>query len=378
MDFNFSDEQLMVRDLARGILEKEVTPERVKAVVTQPEWCDHALWSTLAEAGLLGIAVPEDLGGMGFGIAEACILLQEVGRVVAPVPVLPTLVLGGLAITSLGTDAQKKEWLVPMAEGKAMLTGALVEAGAAAPRTPATTARKDGAGWLLGGEKHCVSAAHLAQRIVVPAATDRGVGMFLVDPRAAGVSLTRQLTSTWEPLSTVRLSDVRGDAHDLLGDSADCGSERAQWLSECALIATCAVQIGVCERTVELTSAYVRERVQFGVPIGSFQGVQHRLADCYIDLDAMRWATWRAAWKLSQGVPAMRETAVAKFWAAEGGGRIATAAMHVHGGIGVDVDYPIHRYFLWSKALVLSLGGATLQLVRLGQDMARTGPPEFS
>jgi alkylation response protein AidB-like acyl-CoA dehydrogenase len=200
--------------------------------------------------------------------------------------------------------------------------------------------------------------------------------MFLVDPRAAGVSLTRHLTSTGEPLFTVRLSDVRVAAHDLLGGSADAGREPVQWLSECALIATCATQIGVCERTVELASAYVRERVQFGVPIGSFQAVQHRMADCYIDLDAMRWVAWRAAWKLSHGAPAMRETAVAKFWAAEGGARIATAAMHVHGGIGVDVDYPIHRYFLWSKALELSLGGATRHLVRLGQDMARTGPPE--
>jgi 3-oxocholest-4-en-26-oyl-CoA dehydrogenase beta subunit len=378
MDFNFSDNQITVRDLARGILEKEVTQDRVKAVVTQADWCDHALWSTLAQAGLLGITVPEDLGGMGFGIVEACMLLHEVGRVVAPIPVIPTVVLGGLAIAWLGTEAQKKEWLVPLAEGRTMLTAALAEAGADAPSVPATTARKDGAGWLLDGEKRCVPAAHLAQRVVVPAATDRGVGMFLIDPRADGVFLMRQLTSTGEPLSTLQLANVRVGARDLLSGSADAGSERLQWLYECALVATCAMQVGVCERTVELASAYVRDRVQFGVPIGSFQAVQHRLADCYIDLDAMRWVTWRAAWKLSQGAPALRETAVAKFWAAEAGARIATAAMHVHGGIGVDVDYPIHRYFLWSKALELSLGGATPHLARLGQDMARTGPPGIS
>jgi len=260
-----------------------------------------------------------------------------------------------------------------MLEGKTILTGVPVQANAGAPLA---TARQDGTGWLLGGELKCVPAAHLAQRVVVPAATDRGAGLFLVDPGAAGVSRTRHLTSTGEPLFTVRLADVRVDADDLLGGSTDAGRDRLQWLYDCALLATCVTQVGVCERTIEMASAYVRERVQFGVPIGSFQAVQHRLADCYIDLDAMRWVTWRAAWRLSSGTPALRETAVAKFWSAEGGARIATAAMHVHGGIGVDVDYAIHRYFLWSKALELSLGGATAHLARLGHDMARTGPAE--
>lgn len=378
MDFNFSENQIMVRDLARGILDKEMTPERVKAVTAQPDWCDRELWSTFAEAGLLSLAVPEDLGGMGFGIAEACVFLQEIGRVVAPAPVLPTLVLGGLAIAQFGSDAQKKQWLEPMAAGKAMLTGALVDAGSADPGKPATTARQDGSGWILDGQKVFVPAAHLAQRILVPATTGTGVGIFLVDPRAAGVSQTRQETTTKEPLFAVKLSGVRVNATDLLGGDAQSASEKLNWIYECAVIATCATQIGVSEKTVELTSRYVCERVQFGVPIGSFQAVQHRMADCYIDLEAMRWVTWRAAWKLSQGSSATRDVAVAKFWAAEAGARIAAAAQHLHGGIGVDVDYPVHRYFLWSKALELSFGAAAPHLARLGRDMARTGPLEFS
>jgi alkylation response protein AidB-like acyl-CoA dehydrogenase len=134
----------------------------------------------------------------------------------------------------------------------------------------------------------------------------------------------------------------------------------------------------VSERALEITSGYVREREQFGVPIGSFQAVQHRSADGFIDLAAMRWTTWRAAWKLSEGLPAERETAVAKFWAADGGSRIANSAQHLHGGIGVDLDYPIHRYFVWSKALELTLGGATAHLVRLGRDMAQSGPQELT
>jgi alkylation response protein AidB-like acyl-CoA dehydrogenase len=374
MEFNFTEDQAMVRDLARGILEKEVTPARLKEV---DQWFDRALWSTAAEAGLLGLAVPADLGGMGFGVQEVCVLLQEVGRTVAPIPVFPTIVLGGLAIAQFGTDAQKEEFLARIAAGKIILTGALVEQECSNPSSPATTARRDGNGWILHGHKRMVPAADIAQRVLVPATTDVGVGIFLVDPRADGVALTRQVTSSGQPLFEVELSGALVDRRELLGADAQSGSETTSWIYDHAVVATCATQIGVSERVLELTSSYVRERVQFGVPIGSFQAVQHRAADCYIDLEAMRWVTWRAAWKLSQGLPATRETAVAKFWAADAGSRIANAAQHLHGGIGVDIDYPIHRYFLWSKSLELCLGAAMPQLAWLGRDMARTGPQEL-
>ncbi len=376
MDFNFSEDQIMIRDLARGILEKEVTPERVKATAGQPDWFDRGLWATLAEAGLLGLVVPAELGGMGFGILEACVLLQEIGRVVAPVPVLHTLVLGGLPLARFGTDAQKKAWLVPLAAGDTILTAALIDAGSLDPSKPATKARQNGSGWIVDGDKIEVRAAHLAQLILVPAATDAGVGIFLVDPHADGVTLTRQRISTGEPLFNVSLRNVAMQQGDVLGGDVASGGEAATWMYECGLVGTCAAQVGVAEKTVELTAAYVRERVQFGVPIGSFQAVQHRMADCYIDLEAIRWVTWRAAFALAHGAAATRQVAVAKLWAAEGGARIAAAAQHLHGGIGVDVDYPIHRYFLWAKALELSLGAATPHLARLGRDMAQTGPPE--
>jgi len=377
MNFNFTENQTTIRDLARGILEKEITPERLKAAQRDADWFDRALWATLAEAGLLGIAVPEHLGGMGFGLAEACMLLAEAGRTVAPVPLLPALILGGLPIAELGTYEQKNEWLPPLAAGKTILTAALLDAGSADPSQPATTARPDNGGWRLDGEKQLVPAAHLAQRILVPAVTPDGTAIFLVDREAAGVRLTRHRTSPGEPLFTLRLEGVRLEARDVLGDTGG-GADRVRWLLERALAATCATQVGVSERALEITSAYVREREQFGVPIGSFQAVQHRAADCFIDLAAMRWVTWRAIWKLAQGLPADRDTAVAKFWCADGGSRIANAAQHLHGGIGVDVDYPIHRYFVWSKALELNLGGAAVHLARLGRDMARTGPQELA
>ncbi len=164
---------------------------------------------------------------------------------------------------------------------------------------------------------------------------------------------------------------------DLLGGDARTPPRPLRWIHDCALAALCTTQVGVSERALEITAGHLKERVQFGVPIGSFQSVQHRAADCWIDLQAMRWTAWRAACRLAEGEDATRETAVAKFWAADGGSRIANAAQHLHGGLGVDVDYSIHRYFLWSKAIELSLGAATPQLVRLGRDLASTGPREL-
>lgn len=378
MDFSFSEEQTSIRDLARGILEKELTLERLKETESGEDWFDRRLWSTLAEAGLFGITIPAELGGMGFGLEEMCVLLHEVGRAVAPIPVLPTLVLGAIPIAELGTPAQKQQWLPAVVAGTAILTGALVDARSADPATPATLARRDGHGWILDGEKVQVPAVHLAQRILVPASTDDGVGLFLVDPQADGIRLTRSRTSTGEPLFTVGLSRARVADGDVLGEDVRAGAEMANALYERALVATCAMQVGVSEKALEITAGYVRERVQFGVPIGSFQAVQHRSADGYIDVETMRWVTWRAAWRLSAGLPATRDVMVAKFWAAEGGARTAASAQHLHGGIGVDLDYPIHRYFLWSRSLELSFGAATPHLARLGRHMARTGPQELS
>ena len=377
MDFSFSEDQTMLRDLAREILEKEVTAEQLKEIEQDPDWLDRGLWSQLAEANLLGLVAPENLGGMGLGIEEVCLLLQEIGRAVAPVPLLPALVLASLPIAEFGTDEQRRAWLGPVASGETILTAALLDAGSGEPSAPATTAKRNRDVWILEGEKRLVPAVHLSRRVLIPAATDEGVGIFLVDPQADGISLTRQQTSRGEPLFAMHLAGVRVAGSELLGGEPGSGDQMLSWLHDRATVAVCATQIGVCERALEITADYARERVQFGVPIGSFQAVQHRLADCLIDLESIRWTTWRAVSRLARGLPAAREAAVAKFWAADGGARIASTAQHLHAGLGVDLDYPIHRYFLWSKSLELELGAATPQLVRLGGDMARTGPQEL-
>jgi 3-oxocholest-4-en-26-oyl-CoA dehydrogenase beta subunit len=370
MDFAFTPEQEAVRDLARSICQDHATHERLKAVERDADWFDRELWAALATANLLGVALPESSGGSGLGMTELCLLLEQVGATVAPVPVWPTLVLGALPLAEFGSDAQRARWLAPVVAGTAMLTAALVELPAEDPSAPQTRAVRDGAGWRLDGVKDCVPAAHLAAAILVPARTGDGqVGVFLVEPSAPGVTLERQLATNREPQARLTLAGVRVGADAVLGDPAK-GLAIVEWLVDRALLGLCALELGVVERALRITAQYTTERRQFDRPIASFQAVQQRAADAWIDVESIRLTTCQCAWRLDAGLPASDEIRVAKFWASEAGHRIVYTAQHLHGGIGVDVDYPIHRYYLWSKTIELTLGSAARQLAALGETIA--------
>jgi alkylation response protein AidB-like acyl-CoA dehydrogenase len=370
MNFTLSEEQQTIRELARGILEAEATQERLRAAERTADWHDAALWKQLAASNLLGIAIAEAHGGMGMGFAELCVLFEELGRAATPSAAFATLALGALPLARFGSAAQRARWLPRVASGDALLSAALDDAGSADAFAPATRTRRDGAGWLLEGAKRFVPHARAASALLVPARTPDGVAVFVVEAGAAGLAMTARTISTGEPLCDVALGGVRVDDDARL--PAD-GVAVLRWTHARALVALAALEVGVCDRALAITAGYTRERIQFGVPIGSFQAVQHREADAFIDLEAMRWTAWRAAVRLAEELPAEREARVAKFWAADAGPRIVNAALHLHGGTGSDVDYPIHRYFLWSKALELALGGASAQLAALGADIAQHG-----
>ena len=369
MDLSFSEEQRALRDLVRKILEAEVTPGRLREVEAGPEWFDRALWSELGRAGLLGICVPEEHGGSGGGVLEACILLEEIGRTVAPIPAWPTLVLGALPVAQFGTDDQWRRLLPGVSAGDAVLTAALAEPREDDPAPVLVEAERDGSSWLLTGSVPMVPAAHVAARILVPARTAAGeAGIFLADPSADDVSTVRQETTTGEPRFELTLAGTSVDGSDLLVEpGADDAAVR--WLVERATVGLCATAVGLAERALEMTAEYTTGREQFGRPLASFQAVQQRAADAYIDVQAMRWTMWEAAWRLSEGLPAAEHVAVAKFWAAEGGQRVLAAAQHLHGGIGVDVEYPLYRYTRWAKLTELTLGGAGRHLARLGTEL---------
>ena len=366
MDFAFTQEQDALRELARSILEDKVTHDKLKALEAEGQWLHRGAWSELAKASLLGVALPEKHGGSGLGLIELCLVLEQVGRTVAPVPVLASLALGALPVDKFGSAAQQRKLLPGVASGEVILTAALSEPGNDDPTTPTTVARRDGGMWRLDGEKTCVPAADIATAVIVPARTTDGVGLFLVDPQGSGATVARQILTNREPHAQLTLSGV---AAEPIGDPSANG-ESVRWLWERALAAYCAVQVGVCDRALRMTAEYTIGRLQFDKPIASFQAVHQRAADAYIDLEAMRLSTWEAVYRLSEGLPATDAVVIAKFWAAEGGQHVAVASQHLHGGIGVDVDYPLHRYFVWAKHIELMLGGAAPQLARLGRGLA--------
>ena len=369
MDFSYTPEQEALRGLARQVLDDHATVQRLVHVEADPERIDRVLWQALGRAGLLGVCIPEEHGGSGLGLADVCILLEEVGRAVAPVPVLSTLVLGALPVAEFGSAEQKSRLLPGVASGDCVLTAALTEPNTRDLTAPTTRAVAEDGAWVLDGVKICVPAAAGAAAVLVPASTDAGVGIFLVDPHDPAVRLEPMEITTREIQYRMTLGEVRVLASECLGSVAE-GGHILRWLVDRATVALCAMQVGVCEQALRMTAEHTSTRQQFDRPLAAFQAVAQRAADAYIDTEAIRLTTQAATWALSTGEPAHREIAVAKFWAADGGQRVVHAAQHLHGGVGVDLTYPLHRYFVWAKQIELSLGGATDQLLRLGAILA--------
>ena len=370
MDFALSEEQEALQGLARQILEDRATPERLKQVEAGDEGIDRDLWSELATANLIGACLPEKYGGSGMGLGELSLLLAEVGRCVAPVPILPTVALGALPIAEFGTEAQRERWLPRVANGEIFLTAALQEAASDDPMRPTTTVERTAAGWRLTGEKICVPLGPLAERVLVAARVAAGdVGIFLLDASSPRVSCELQDATNAEPQYRLRFDAVELSDEDVLCEPGAAARDALEWITLRASVALCAVQSGVAERALRITADYTTERKQFDRPIGSFQAVHQRAADAYIDVEAMRLTLWQAVSRLERGEDAAASVRVAGFWACEGGNRVVFAAQHLHGGIGLDLDYPVHRYYLWARQHSLMLGGAELELERLGEQI---------
>jgi alkylation response protein AidB-like acyl-CoA dehydrogenase len=372
VDFSFSEDQQQVAALAGRILAERASHERQRALERAGGVrFDRELWRELSSAGLVGIALPEANGGGGLGFLELALVLQEAGRRTAPVPLFETALLGALPIAEFGSAQQKQALLPRVAAGELVLTAALHEEGGDAQR-PVTTATPDGSGFRLAGRKLCVPAGMLAERVLVPAAIGaNAVGVFLVDPAARGVTREAVQTTNGQPDAHLAFDGVQVSAQDALGSPRD-GARVVAWLEPRATAGLCALLLGVCEEALRLTAEYVKTRKQFDQPIAMFQAVGHRAANAYIDTEGVRLTSWQASWRLAEGLPAEAAVAVAKVWAAEAGQRVVHAAQHLHGGVGVDREYPLHRYFLWAKQLELSLGGATRHLLRLGRLLAQS------
>jgi 3-oxocholest-4-en-26-oyl-CoA dehydrogenase beta subunit len=367
MDFSIAEEQQEIVGLAAKILADGSTHERLKALEgADGSRFDAEVWANLARAGLIGLALPESYGGAGFGFQALGLILEEVGRTAAAVPYLETAVLGALPIAELADAAIKEEILPKVASGELILTAALLDGDAAAAR-PQAAATGAGDTCKVSGTKYCVPAGMIAHRALVSAtAADGAVGLFLVDLEGEGVERTALATTAGHPEARIAFRAAPARA---VG-KADPTGAALRWLEERATAAQCAMMVGVCSEALRLTAEYTKERKQFGVAIATFQAVAHRAADAYIDTEAIRLTARQACWRIDAGLPAGEETAIAKYWAAAGGQRVVHAAQHLHGGMGVDRDYPLHRYFVLAKQLELPLGGATAQLRKLGRMIA--------
>ncbi|HVB90752.1 MAG TPA: acyl-CoA dehydrogenase family protein [Acidimicrobiales bacterium] len=384
MDFAYSEEQQAVRELAGRIFSERATHERLREIEARDDDggpIDRDLWTELAHAGLLGIHLGEEFGGAGLDFVAACLVIEAAGRTAAYVPVVETMVYGAMPIAQFGTDAQRKTWLPGVAGGDVILTAALAELagevilpGGLSPATVAT-AQPDGS-WRLDGTKACVPAAYHAGAILVPATrvaadgSPDGVGVFIVEAGSEGISLTAQNPTTGRTEAIMELGGVTVPADRLLGGEDAEGAAIITAMTECASTALCVQEAGACAAALDLTAEYTKTRVQFEKPIATFQAVGQRAADAYVDTEAIRLTAWQAASRLAAGLPAASEVAVAKFWAADGGQRVVHAAVHLHGGVGVDRDYPLHRFFLLTRQIELTLGGANESLRRLGQILA--------
>jgi len=369
MDFSLSEEQQDVQKLAAQILAQEVTVDRLKEIEAGEERFDERLWQHLAEAGLLGTAVAETYGGMGFDFETLCLLIEEVGKTVAPVPVIPVLAGAALALQQFGSAAQCGRWLPGVASGKLLITAALTEPGNDDPSRPATRLVQADGLWSLHGHKNMVVCADRAGAVLLTAQLDGELVLLAIAPTVKGASLIPQHVTTGEPQYSLHFDGATVTADDIIarGANARCA---VQSMVQHTLVASSVMTLGVTETMLRMTAAYTSERVQFDRPIATFQAVSHRAADAYIDVENMRLACQQAASLLSKQLDASESVLIAKIWASDVAHRVSQSSQHLHGGIGVDRDYPLFRYCLWAKQLELTLGGGSAYLTRLGDRIA--------
>ncbi len=354
MDFSHDDTQMAIADLAGTVLRPEADNARTVQALDSAVGYDETVWKAMAQAGLLSLALPTSLGGDGFGAVEVATVLAAVGRQTAPVPALATLALGVLPVVALGTEEQQRVLLPEVSDGR-VLSAAIRETSHALPSNPATTVRAHGTGLVVDGLKLGVPYAAQAHRLLV--STDAGV--LIVDPNAEGVTLTRTPSSTGAPEYTVRLEHVRVSRDEVL--SVDIAP-----LHRFAVAGAAAVGDGVVSGALALTATHLGRRQQFGKPLATFQAVAQEIADVYITARTVALAAMSANWRLAAGLDADDDLDVAAYWLAQELPAALGVCHHLHGGLGVDITYPLHRYYSQAKDLARFVGGAAYHLDRIG------------
>jgi alkylation response protein AidB-like acyl-CoA dehydrogenase len=366
MDFGFSEEQEMLRSAARDFLAKECDSTYVRKMMDDERGYTDAFWRQMGELGWMGLALPEAYGGSGLSFIDLVVVLEEMGRVVAPGPFFSTVVQGAVALVEGGSDAQKQELLPKVAEGKTLLTVAQLEPSGRWDADGITLeARKDGAGYRLSGTKLFVPDGHVADVLVVAARTPGtkgrdGIGLFLVDRKAAGVttSLLKTMDQT-RKLAEVTLQNVAVGADRAVGAPGD-GWRLLERIVDRGKVGLCAEMCGGAQRVLEMSVDYAKVREQFGRPIGSFQAIQHKCANMLVEVESSKSITYYAGWAVANDVAeAPLAAAMAKAYCSDAYRHTAGEGIQIHGGIGFTWEHDMHIYFKRAKSSEVTFGDAT-------------------
>jgi 3-oxocholest-4-en-26-oyl-CoA dehydrogenase beta subunit len=349
MDFALNEMQEMLQTSARDFLNTEYPEKLFREMSKDEKGYTFGLWNKLVELGWTGLSIPEKYGGLG-DFVDLIVLLKEMGRVCFISPYFATLNLGAATILEAGNETQKEKYLSGIVSGKMILTLALIEdiTGDTAEAIRMRAA-KDSDGYIIDGTRLFVPHAQSSDYIIVPARTLRtndpeyGISLFVIDRQNPGLSCDLLPTIDGDKLYRVSCNQVRVSGESLLGE-LHRGWDYLKMIAARAAIGRCAETVGACEKVLEITLNYARERIAFGHPIGYFQSIQHRCADMLIDLESSRLITHQAAWLISEGLPAIKETSIAKAWVNQAARRIVTSAHQIHGAIGFTEDHILHFY----------------------------------
>ena len=362
MDLGFDESQQMLKTSAREFLEKECPTSLVRAMEEDERGYTPELWSKIAELGWLGLTLPEQYGGLDLSYFDLVLILEEMGRAMLPGPFFSTVILGAMTLLEAGSDAQKQEYLPKVANGETILTMALTEPTATyEPAGVQTTAKADGSDYVLNGIKLFVPDAQVADAMIVVARTSesddasQGITMFLVDANNPGITITPLKTISGDKQAEVELKDVRVAASAVVGQ-VDKGWDTISRILDLAAVGKCAEMLGGAERVLEMTTDYVKERVQFGRPIGSFQAVQHHCANMATDVEGCRYVAYQAAWRVSERLPAVREVAIAKAWVSDAYRRVCALGHQSHGAIGFTKEYDLQLFTRRAKVAEVAYG----------------------
>ena len=365
MDLAFSETQQMLKTSAREFLGQECPHTLVRAMEEDERGYSPQLWQQMVELGWTALAFPEEYGGAGGSSLDLAVLLEEVGRALVPGPFFSTVVLGGLTVLHAGTDAQKRDLLPAICEGRIIMTLALTEPSATfRPRGIQIQARLEGDDYLINGTKLFVPDAHVCDIMVVAARTaqngdaDGGITTFLVPTDSVGITTTPLRTLGSDKQCEVSFNNVKVSSNGMLGE-LDRGWPILERTLQNAAAAKAVEMVGGAEAVLEMTVEYAKQRVQFGRPVGSFQAVQHHCANMATEVECSRVMAYQAVWRLVEGLPAAMEVSMAKAWVTAAYRRVCTLAHQSHGAIGFTKEHALQLYTRRARAQEVAFGDAS-------------------